>query len=82
MNDKEKFWIVAYVNGTIDVLRNPDGEIKRFPSVKAADAAAEEKAKELGENYQCAVMESMLYRRGFMTTEKNFYTTTDSIGAV
>lgn len=76
MNDKEeKFWIVAFVNGTTDVLRNEDGNIKRFPSSKEADKAAEEKAKELGSGYQCAVMESISFRHGFMTTEKVFYKT-------
>lgn len=73
--NEEKFWIVAFINGKTDVLRNEDGQIKRFNFSKDADKAAEEKAKELGEGYQCAVMESISFRRGFMTTEKVFYKT-------
>jgi len=75
VNDKEKFWIVMYINGVADVLKDANDNILRFSTAKDADFAAEAKAKELGKGYQCAVMESMSYRHGYMTTEKIFYTT-------
>lgn len=75
MNDKEKFWIVAYVNGIVDVMRTEDNKILQFPSIKQADNAAKEKAKELGQGYQCFIMESVSFWHGYMTAEKVFCTT-------
>lgn len=78
MNDKDKFWMVAFVNGIVDVIRTEDGKIQQFNTIKQADNAAKDKAKELGEGYKCFIMESLSFWHGYMTADKVFCTTNSS----
>jgi len=71
--NKEKFWMIAIINGSIEMVCNVDNEIIKFSNKKDAFQCAKEHALRLGEKYQCAVMEAMDAEIGKMVTERITY---------
>lgn len=73
MDNKDKFWLVAIVNGKIEMVQDVDGNIIKFSSQKDAFQCAKEHALRMGEKYQCAVMEATQAEVGRMITERITY---------
>jgi len=71
--NKEKFWMIAIINGSTEMVCNVDNEIIKFSNKKDAFQCAKEHALRLGEKYQCAVMEAMDAEIGKMVTERITY---------
>lgn len=73
MDNKDKFWLVAVVNGIIEMVQDVDGKIIKFSSQKDAFQCAKEHALRYGEKYQCAVLEATQAEVGRMITERITY---------
>jgi hypothetical protein len=82
MENKDKFWMVAAINGKIEMICDIDNQPIKYSSQKDASQAAKDHALKLGPTYQCAVLEAVYAEIGKMITERIIYQSSSKCEAV